>query len=77
MVRDWLRKKEDTITPLASYLRQTALLVLSKIAKDFVCVMFLWSSCNIPDSSVSEYSLTNISNSGVGKYCVTQKVRYS
>jgi hypothetical protein len=77
MVRDWLREREDAITPLASYLRQAALLVLSKIAKGFVCVMFLWSSCNIPDSGVSEYSPTNISNSGVGKYCVTQKVRYS
>jgi hypothetical protein len=76
MVWDWLHEREDGITPLASYVRQVALMVLSKIAKGFVCVMFLWSSCNIPDSSVSEYSSTNISNSGVSKYCVTQKVWY-
>jgi hypothetical protein len=77
MVWDWLREREDAITPLASYLRQTALLVLSKIAKGFVCVMFLWSSYNIPDSSVSGYLPMNIFNSGVGKYSATQKVRYS
>jgi hypothetical protein len=77
MVRDRLREREDVITPLAFYLRQAALLILSKIAKGFVCVMFLLSFCNIPDSGVSEYSPTNISTSSVGKYCVTQKVRYS
>jgi hypothetical protein len=76
MVRDWLREREDAITPLASYLRQTTLLVLSKIAKGFVCVMFLLSSCNIPDSSVNGYLPMNIFNSGVGKYSATQKVRY-
>ena len=36
MVRDWLREREYAITLLASYLRQAALLVLSKIAKGFV-----------------------------------------
>jgi hypothetical protein len=45
MVRDWLHESEDTITPLASYLRQVALLVLSKIAKNlfsyFLYIMFL------------------------------------
>jgi hypothetical protein len=76
MVRDWLREREDAITPLASYLRQTTLLVLSKIAKGFVCVMFLLSSCNIPDSSVNGYLPMNIFNSGVDKYSATQKVRY-
>jgi hypothetical protein len=75
MVWDWLRERKDAITPLASYLRQAALLVLSKIAKGFVCVMFLWSSCNIPDSGISEYLPMNISNSSVGKYSATQKVR--
>jgi hypothetical protein len=38
---------------------------------------FYWSSYNIPDSGVNEYLPTNISNSDVGKCCVTQKVRYS
>jgi hypothetical protein len=32
----------------------------------FVCVPFLWSSYNIPDSGVSEYLHMNIFNSDVG-----------
>jgi len=39
----------------------------------FVFVLFLCSSYNILDSDLSEYSPTNIYNSGIGKYCVTQK----
>jgi len=30
-------------------------------------------ACNIPDSGASEYSATDISNSGVGKYYVGMK----
>jgi len=32
--------------------------------------MLWWFTCNIPDSDASEYSTTNNSNSGVGKYYV-------
>ena len=35
--------------------------------------MLWWFTCNIPDSGVSEYSTTNNSNSGVGKYYVAIK----
>ena len=35
--------------------------------------MLWWFAYNIPDSGVSEYSTTDTSNSGVGKYYVTQK----
>jgi hypothetical protein len=77
MARDWLHEREDAIIPLASYLIQAALLVLFKLAKGFICVVFLWSSCNILNSSISGYLPMNISNSGVGKYSTTQKVRYS
>jgi len=31
-------------------------------------------ACNIPDSGASEYSATDISNSGVGKYYVGMKI---
>ena len=31
-----------------------------------------WFACNIPDSDVSEYSTTDTSNSGVGKYYVAK-----
>jgi hypothetical protein len=34
-----------------------------------------WSTYNIPDSGAREYSATDISNSGVGKYYV-QKQTY-
>jgi hypothetical protein len=40
MVRDWLHEMKDTITPLASYLRQGALLILSKIAKNLFSYFF-------------------------------------
>jgi len=52
-----------------SYLRQTALLVLSKITKN----LFSFFSYNVPDSSVNEHLPTNISYSGVGKYCTNLK----
>jgi hypothetical protein len=32
-------------------------------------------TCNIPDSGVSEYLTTDISNSGVGKYHVAIKTK--
>jgi len=35
--------------------------------------MLWWFTCNIPDSDASEYSTTNNSNSGVGKYYVAIK----
>jgi len=35
--------------------------------------MLWWFTCNIPDSGASEYSTTNNSNSGVGKYYVAIK----
>jgi hypothetical protein len=35
--------------------------------------MLWWFAYNIPDSDVSEYSTTDTSNSGVGKYYLTQK----
>ena len=35
--------------------------------------MLWWFPCNIPDSGASEYSTTNNSNSGVGKYYVAIK----
>jgi hypothetical protein len=37
---DWLREGKDAITPLTSYLRQTALLVLYKIAKSLLYYAF-------------------------------------
>jgi hypothetical protein len=40
MVRDWLRKREDAITSEASYLRQVALLVLSKIDNNLFSFSF-------------------------------------
>ena len=39
-----------------------------------VCwLMLWWSTCNILDSDVSEYSTTDIFNSDVGKYYVEKK----
>jgi hypothetical protein len=35
--------------------------------------MLWWFTCNIPDSGANEYSTTNNSNSGVGKYYVAIK----
>jgi len=35
--------------------------------------MLWWFACNIPDSSVSEYSIMYTSNSGVDKYYVAKK----
>jgi hypothetical protein len=35
--------------------------------------MLWWLACNIPDFSVNEYSTTDTSNSGVGKYYVVKK----
>jgi len=34
--------------------------------------MLWWFACNISDSYVSEYSITDTSNSGVGKYYVAK-----
>jgi hypothetical protein len=34
--------------------------------------MLWWFACNIPDSSVSEYSTTDTSNSGIDKYYVAK-----
>jgi len=35
--------------------------------------MLWWFACNIPDSGTSEYSTTDTSNSGAGKYHVAIK----
>jgi hypothetical protein len=35
--------------------------------------MLWWFAYNIPDPDVSEYSITDISNSGVGKYYIAIK----
>jgi hypothetical protein len=35
--------------------------------------MLWWFACNIPDSGVNEYSITDTSNSGVGKYYIAKK----
>jgi len=34
--------------------------------------MLRWYVCNIPDSNVSEYSTTDISNFGVDKYYIVK-----
>jgi len=34
--------------------------------------MLWWYACNIPDSSVNEYSTMDISNSCVGKYYIVK-----
>jgi hypothetical protein len=54
-------------------MRQTALLVLSKIDNNSFSFFLFYSSFHVPDSSVSEKFLTNISNSDVGKYRTNKK----
>jgi len=41
--------------------------------QNIYCFMLWQFTCNIPDSGASEYSTTDNSNSGVGKYYVAIK----
>jgi hypothetical protein len=42
----------------------------------FISVGYDNFACNIPDSGISEYLTTDISNSGVGKYHVAIKKKF-
>jgi len=63
MVRDWLHKRKDIITPYASSLRQAALLVLSKIAKNlfsffpFFILPFMFLTLALVNNSYEYFEL--------------------
>jgi hypothetical protein len=78
MIRDWLRKREDVITPQASHLRQAGLLVLSKIAKNlFSFFPFFYSSFHVLDSSISEQFLRIFPTLALVNITQIQEIRYS
>ena len=74
MVQDWLHEREDAITSLVSYLRQAALLTLSKIVKGLF-VFFSYSHPAIfPTLASVNIHLMNIFNSGIDKYYAIHKI---
>ena len=77
MIQDWLHKREDAITLLVSYLRQAALLILSKIAKGLFAFFFYGHPIIFPTLMLVSIHLMNISNSGIGKCCVIHKIWYN
>lgn len=72
MVRDWLSKKKYYyFLSIVHEIDCIAGFVLN--CEGFIVLCYRRSACNIHNSSVSEYSTTDISNSGIDKYYVVKK----